>query len=99
MHNNELLDAIKEAAKRSAWKRVLSSPHEDADAIVADPELLRLVWSEKDAKIMESYWQGGSATQEDNQAAMDRGRIPFGDFIDLFFKEKDKALRELRENV
>jgi hypothetical protein len=98
LDKDKLIFEIREAAKRSAWRRVLSAVNEDADSIIADPELLRLIWSEQDAKIMESWAEHreqGTVTSEENQAAMDRGIIPFSEFIDVFFKEKDKALRDL----
>ena len=95
-----LIEEIKEGAVRSAWRRVLSPPNADLDSIVKDPDLLRVNWSEEDAHIMEVWAeQGGHGpfTSDENQAAYDNGIISFGDFIDIFFKAKDKAFKELEK--
>lgn len=98
MDTDKLKQEIIEAARRSAWVHIFN-PGEDKDGIINDPQLLRLIWSDEDAKIMEDYFhKRNEVSQDDSQAAMDRGLIPFGEFIDIFMNAKAKELHSIRNN-
>ena len=98
LDRDEIIEGIKEAARRSAWVRLLSDPNSNADSIAADPELLRLNYPEHCAKMIEDYFaKRNNVTQDMSQYAMDRGVLTFSEFVDVFFTEKKKALKEIEE--
>ena len=96
----ELAEGIRQAAIRSAWKRVLSPPGTDADAINRDPGLLRLNWSEKDAQLIEKITnEPDDSLRTLRSEAYDRGKLSFNDFIDIFFAAKQTALLDIRKGI
>ncbi len=94
-----LYEEIQEAAKRSAWVRVMTPANADADSISRDPNLLRLIWTDEQAKVLEQYFLGEQdptpELKEDAHRIMDEGKIPFSELIDIFFKAKSAYLKEL----
>ena len=100
MLRETVIEGIKAAAQRSAWVRVLSAKHEDNDSIIRDAELIRLVWSEKDVEILESYFiKQNQLMKDEAHVAMDRGVISFNELIDIFMTEKNNTLRKLQETA
>ena len=95
--HDELIEDIKEAAKRSAWVRVFSDFGSDNDSISRDPVLLRLNWSDEQAKVMEDYFaKKPGVTQAEAHYAFDRGILSYNSFIDIFFEEKNRMLTEIK---
>lgn len=102
MSKNFLIDGIKQAGERSAWVQVFSPDDPDRASIIRDEELLNLMWKPADVKLLKKYFKSemnSTVTQEAAQKAMDRGLIPFSEFIDMFFQAKTEALKKLEETV
>lgn len=98
MNVEHIKQEIIECARRAAWINAFD-PLGDQDAIIKDPELLRLVWSEEDAKIMEDYFHNrNNVSQTESQNAMDRGVLSFSEFIDVYMNAKAAELHNIRNN-
>jgi hypothetical protein len=98
MNPEQIKQEITECARRAAWVHAFD-PGSDQDAIIKDPDLLRLVWSEEDATIMEDYFHDrNNVSQTDSQNAMDRGVISFSEFIDIYMNAKAAELHSIRNN-